>query len=330
MIKEFLKESQTLNIREWELTKILVTGGAGFIGSKLVNKLLNENNEIVVFDNEFRGSFKNLENQKIQIVSGDIIRKEDWERLPQDIESIYHLGAINGTRFFYEIPEKVLEVNVKGVMNCLEFVREKDIKKILFASSSEIYGFPKIFPTPEIENMVIPDPNNPRFSYSGSKIIGELLCINFAKKYGFQHTIVRYHNIYGPNMGHEHVIPEFIRKLVKKEVFDVEGDGTESRSFCFIDDAVDGTILVNNDDRSSDRIFNIGNPKETTINQLISLLSKISGIEINPNYKPKNQAGTKRRQPDIQRASKAGYSPKISLDEGLKKTYDWYKTYFEK
>jgi nucleoside-diphosphate-sugar epimerase len=311
------------------LSKILVTGGAGFIGSNLVNELLNQDNEIVVFDNEFRGSFKNLQDKRIHTVSGDITKIKDWGNLPKDISSIYHLGAINGTKFFYEIPEKVMEVNVKGIMNCLEFTRERDIEKILFTSSSEIYGFPKIFPTPETEEMVIPDPYNPRFSYSSSKILGELLCINYAKKYGFKHTIVRYHNIYGPNMGHEHVIPEFVRKLVNKEEFNVEGDGTESRSFCYIDDAVKGTILVNNEEKAENRIYNIGNPEETTINELISLLSTISGIEIKPNYKPKNQAGTKRRQPDIQKASNIGYLPKISLEKGLKKTYDWYKNYFE-
>lgn len=310
------------------MSKILVTGGAGFIGSNLVKELLNQGNEIVVFDNEFRGSFKNLQDEKIHTVSGDITKIKDWENLPKDISSIYHLGAINGTKFFYEIPEKVMEINIKGIMNCLEFVRERDIEKILFTSSSEIYGFPKIFPTPETEEMVIPDPYNPRFSYSSSKILGELLCINYAKKYGFKHTIVRYHNIYGPNMGHEHVIPEFVRKLVNKEKFNVEGDGTESRSFCYIDDAVKGTILVNDEEKAENRIYNIGNPEETTINELISLLSTISGIEIKPNYKQKNQAGTKRRQPDIKKAMSVGYEPKIPLTEGLEKTYHWYKNYF--
>jgi|TARA_B110000438_G_C15816216_1_gene652071 nucleoside-diphosphate-sugar epimerase len=312
------------------LSKILVTGGAGFIGSNLVMELLNQGNEIVVFDNEFRGSFNNLQDKKIHKVSGDITKINDWKNLPKDISSIYHLGAINGTKFFYEIPEKVMEVNTKGIMNCLEFTRERDIEKILFTSSSEIYGFPKIFPTPETEEMVIPDPYNPRFSYSSSKILGELLCINYAKKYGFKHTIVRYHNIYGPNMGHEHVIPEFVRKLVNKEEFNVEGDGTESRSFCYIDDAVKGTILVNNEEKAENRIYNIGNPEETTINELILLLSTISGIEIKPNYKLKNQAGTKRRQPDIKKAMLIGYEPKIPLTEGLAKTYEWYKNYFLK
>ena len=309
------------------MSKILITGGAGFIGYNLVNSI-KKSHEIVIFDNEFRGSFKNLQDEKIHTVSGDITKIKDWENLPKDISSIYHLGAINGTKFFYEIPEKVMEINIKGIMNCLEFVRERDIEKILFTSSSEIYGFPKIFPTPETEEMVIPDPYNPRFSYSSSKILGELLCINYAKKYGFKHTIVRYHNIYGPNMGHEHVIPEFVRKLVNKEKFNVEGDGTESRSFCYIDDAVKGTILVNDEEKAENRIYNIGNPEETTINELISLLSTISGIEIKPNYKQKNQAGTKRRQPDIKKAMSVGYEPKIPLTEGLEKTYHWYKNYF--
>lgn len=330
MIKQCLRITLILHIPEWELSKILVTGGAGFIGSNLVMELLNQGNEIVVFDNEFRGSFNNLQDKKIHKVSGDITKINDWKNLPKDISSIYHLGAINGTKFFYEIPEKVMEVNTKGIMNCLEFTRERDIEKILFTSSSEIYGFPKIFPTPETEEMVIPDPYNPRFSYSSSKILGELLCINYAKKYGFKHTIVRYHNIYGPNMGHEHVIPEFVRKLVNKEEFNVEGDGTESRSFCYIDDAVKGTILVNNEEKAENRIYNIGNPEETTINELILLLSTISGIEIKPNYKLKNQAGTKRRQPDIKKAMLIGYEPKIPLTEGLAKTYEWYKNYFLK
>ena len=310
------------------MNKILVTGGAGFIGSNLVKKLLEQGNNIVVFDNEFRGSFKNLEDRRIQIVSGDITKKSDWEKLPKDLESIYHLGAINGTKFFYEIPEKVLEVNIKGIINCLEFTRERDVEKILFASSSEIYGFPKIFPTPETEEMVIPEPYNPRFSYSSSKILGELLSINYSKKYGFKHTIVRYHNIYGPNMGHEHVIPEFIRKMVNKEEFQVEGDGTESRSFCYIDDAIKGTILANNEKNSSNRIFNVGNPEETTINELILQLSKISGIKIKPKYKPKKLSGTKRRQPDIKKLNSIGFKPEISLIEGLKQTYEWYKNYF--
>ena len=311
------------------MPKILVTGGAGFIGSNLVKSLAKKSNELIVFDNEFRGSFQNIEDEKIKLIKGDITNNSDWEKIPEDIESVFHLGAINGTRFFYEMPEKVMEVNVKGMINLLDFVRRKDIDDVLFTSSSEVYGFPKVFPTSEIEEMRIPDPYNPRFSYSASKIIGEILCVNYSKKYDFKHTIVRYHNIYGPGMGHEHVIPEFIRKITKEEEFFVQGDGTETRSFCYIDDAINGTLLVHDDDSHTNRIFNIGNPEEISISFLINLLSKISDKKIIPKFQVKSQAGTKRRVPDISKAKSVGFLPKVPLKDGLSITYDWYSKYYK-
>jgi nucleoside-diphosphate-sugar epimerase len=129
-------------------------------------------------------------------------------------------------------------------------------------------------------------------------------------------------------MGHEHVMPQFIRKLIKNEEFSVEGDGTETRSFCFIDDAIDATLLVNNDDSFKNRIFNIGNDVETSISDLLELLSKISGKDIEPKFKPKDHAGTKRRVPEISKARSVGYTPKITLKDGLRITYDWYSKYY--
>ncbi len=153
------------------MSKILVTGGAGFIGTNLINSLINDFDEIIAFDNEFRGSFTNLPSGKIKQVKGDITKYSDWDNLPKDIETIFHLGAINGTKFFYEIPDQVLDVNIRGVQNLLEFSRKCDVKSILFTSSSEVYGYPQIFPTPETEYLSIPNPYNPRFSYSSSKNI---------------------------------------------------------------------------------------------------------------------------------------------------------------
>ena len=310
------------------MSKILITGGAGFIGYNLVNSI-KKSHEVVIFDNEFRGSFGKFADNKIKFIKGDITKLSDWEKIPLEIDSVFHLGAINGTKFFYEIPQEVLDVNIKGVQNMLEFSRKRDIKDVLFTSSSEVYGYPKVFPTPETENLSIPNPYNPRFSYSASKIVGELLCINFAKKYNFKHTIVRYHNVYGPDMGHEHVMPQFIRKLAKNEEFLVEGDGTETRSFCFIDDAISATLLVHNDDSHRERIFNVGNDVESSISDLIKLLSEISGISINPRFKPKENPGTKRRIPDISKAKSVGYIPKITLRDGLKITYDWYSKFYK-
>lgn len=163
--------------------KVLVTGGAGFIGSNLCEKLLELEKQIIIFDNGFRMGFLDSEkNNNLHLIKGDITNQEDWKKIPTDVDFIFHLGAINGTKFFYEIPEKVLEVNTLGTLNMLKWISQTTVKGFFFASSSEIYGFPKIFPTPETEEMIIPNPLNPRFSYSSSKMIGEIFCINFAKK----------------------------------------------------------------------------------------------------------------------------------------------------
>jgi len=214
---------------------ILVTGGAGFLGSYLVEKLIHEGKNVVIFDNGFRAGFDNIKNNRnVETIKGDVTKMSDWEKIPKQIDFVYHLAAINGTRFFYEIPEKVLDVNIKGTQNFLEWLKTTNVESFFFASSSEVYGYPTKFPTSETEYLSIPDPTNPRFSYSASKILGEILTINNAKKFGINYSIARFHNVYGPRMGFEHVIPEFIRKCVKNETFTVQGNGKETRSFCYI------------------------------------------------------------------------------------------------
>ena len=212
----------------------------------------------------------------------------------------------------------------------MECIKSTNCKRIFFTSSSEVYGFPSIFPTPENSILSIPDPTNPRFSYSSSKIVGETIIVNYAKSIGIDYTIARLHNAYGPKMGFEHVIPEFIRKVVKKEKFLVNGDGTESRSFCYISDIIEEIKLITNQSNGKNEIFNIGNPVETSINELILELEKIYGNKISPVYTKFKNPGTKRRVPDISKIKKLGYTPKISLSNGLQKTYEWYSNYYKK
>lgn len=313
------------------MTKILVTGGTGFVGSNLILQLLDKKNEIISFDNYSRNSFSNelLQKNNVHLIEGDITNQNDLKKIPKDIDIVYHLAAVNGTKYFYEMPEKVLQVNLKGVLNIMEWIQSTNAKRIFFTSSSEVYGFPSVFPTPINSILSIPDPINPRFSYSASKIAGEVIIINFARSIGIEYTIGRLHNAYGPKMGFEHVIPEFIRKAVKEEKFLVNGDGTESRSFCYISDIVKEIELITNKSHGKNEIFNIGNPVETTINQLISELEKIHGNKIFPIYTKFENPGTKRRVPDISKIKKLGYTPKISLQEGLEKTYQWYKNYYK-
>ena len=314
------------------MTKILVTGGTGFVGSNLILQLIDEKNEIISFDNDSRNSFSNqkLIENNVKLIKGDITNLEDLKKIPKDIDIVYHLAAVNGTKYFYEIPEKVLEINVKGVFNLMECIQSTNCKRIFFTSSSEVYGFPSIFPTPENSILSIPDPTNPRFSYSSSKIVGETIIVNYAKSIGIDYTIARLHNAYGPKMGFEHVIPEFIRKVVKKEKFLVNGDGTESRSFCYISDIIEEIKLITNQSNGKNEIFNIGNPVETSINELILELEKIYGNKISPVYTKFKNPGTKRRVPDISKIKKLGYTPKISLSNGLQKTYEWYSDYYKK
>lgn len=315
-----------------DFNKVLVTGGAGFLGSNLVNRLHQMGKDVIIFDNGFRMGFGNFDQvtNHIELIKGDITVEKDWDKLPTDIDYVFHLGAINGTKYFYEMPEVVLQTNILGTFRMLDWIRKTNAQGFFFASSSEVYGYPKKFPTSEEQELSIPDPENPRFSYSSSKITGELLCINFAKKLGLTYHIGRFHNIYGPKMGFEHVIPEFIQKLVMKNEFTVQGDGGESRCFCFISDAIDGITTILGSKGTENQIFNIGTDEETTIAELIKKLEILTETKIKPIYKKFKNPGTRRRVPDITKLKKFGYQPKIPLSEGLAKTYEWYHNWILK
>lgn len=314
--------------------KILVTGGLGFIGSNIVSALIHRDHAVTVFDDSSRGNLDNVRDflDRIMLVEGDIRDKSAIRAACEGIEAIVHLAAIQGTENFYRIPHHVLDVNVNGVVNMLDTCAHTGARRFFFASSSEVYGTPDIFPTPESSALKIPDVLNPRYSYAGSKIIGELMTINYAKYYGFDYTIVRYHNVYGPAMGWQHVIPQFIARLEKGEEFTVQGDGEQRRAFCYVDDAVSASLQALLTDAGANQIFNIGNPeKEWTINELVELLCKISGKKIVQKHVPFEGEGVRRRIPDIALAQELlGFNPKVQLEEGLRRTHDWYASAIRK
>ena len=306
----------------------LVTGGAGFIGSHLIEKLSEQGNRVICMDNYFRGSIKNISKSSKNIIvkKGDVRKISDWPKYKGKIDGVFHLAAINGTPNFYKIPEIVLDVNVKGTINALEYTIKNKIKYFAFASSSETYGIPKKFPTPENIPLVVQDVNNPRWSYGASKIIGEVYCSNFAKKYGFKCSILRFNNLYGPRDQEGHVIPDLINKIKSKKKFQVEGTGKETRSFCYIDDAIDATITIKNKQRQQFDTYNIGTDIETKISDLVKMLNKTLGKNKVPIFKEIANAGTSRRLPDIKKLKKIGFKPKISLEEGLRLVSDWHST----
>ncbi len=307
----------------------LVTGGLGFIGSYLVRKLISEGEDVKVLDNGWRFGKKNLEDvlDKIEIVEGDVRNFDAVKKAVKDVDTIYHLAAILSTQHFYSQPWFVLDVGVAGTLNVLKAVEGESVSRFLFLSSTEIYGNPPVFPTPEDQSAMIPNPTSPRASYSSSKLIGEALCASFAKKNNFDLTIVRLENPYGPRMGWSHVISEFIKRIVLNEEFTIQGDGTQTRSFCYIDDAIDGIIKATTMEEGKNEIFNIGSDEgEISLNQIANHLKDISEKKIEIKYIQSTGGTINRRWPDISKVKNIlHYKPKIKIKEGLKRTYDWYK-----
>jgi dTDP-glucose 4,6-dehydratase/UDP-glucose 4-epimerase len=304
--------------------KVLVTGGRGFIGARLVLDLLAEGVDVRVLDDGSRGGAELP--AEVDALDGDVRDAETVQATCRGVDAVVHLAAVQGTRNFYKFPDAVLDVNLRGVLNVAQGCAAEDVQRLVFSSSSEAYGIPSEFPTPESAPLVVPDPTNPRWSYAASKIAGELVVTHTARRHGFEYAILRYHNVYGPAMGWDHVIPEFISRLVRDEEFTVQGDGSQRRAFCYVDDAVTPTRAALTVDAAANGIFNVGNPaEEHSINDLIALLEGVTGRTIHPRYVPFEQAGTDRRVPDVSRAERAlGLRPTVTLEDGLRRTYDWY------
>ncbi|MCA9543518.1 MAG: SDR family NAD(P)-dependent oxidoreductase, partial [Myxococcales bacterium] len=190
----------------------LVTGGSGFIGAALVRELVAHGHSVRVLDDHSRGRPQRLADleAKIQLVDGDVRDLDAVMAATEGCQFVWHLAYVNGTRFFYEKPDVVLEVGVKGALNTVEAALECGVERYVLASTSETYNQPTHVPTTEAERLMIPDITNPRFSYGGGKIASELLALHLGGHRGLETVIFRPHNIYGPDMGFEHVIPEIV------------------------------------------------------------------------------------------------------------------------
>jgi len=301
----------------------LITGGLGFIGRSIALSLLQHNNKVIILDNNFRDKkISNLKDKNLRIYKVDIRKKNELKKICKNIDAVIHLAFINGTNFFYEQPKLVLDVALKGIINILEVCEEKSIKEFFLASSSEVYQNPPEIPTKENAPFSIPDPLNPRYSYAAGKMISEMMLINSSF---FKRSIIfRPHNIYGPNMGYNHVIPEIIRKIfLSKKKLMIQGTGNHTRSFCYIDDFVSAFNFIINKGKDKN-IYNIGTQKETKIILLVNKIIELSGKNLSI-VKSKEKFGNPiRRCPDISKIKKLGFKPKINLDDGLEKTFRWY------
>ena len=300
----------------------LVTGGTGFIGSNICELLIKANHNVKVFDNNSRGSISKIKKirKKIRFIKGDIRNKESLNRALKNTDAVIHLAYINGTKYFYSKPVLILDVAVKGILNIIEACIKNKVKELYLASSSEVYQTPNKIPTDELEALKIPDIFNPRYSYGGGKILSELMGIHYGKKYFKKLVIFRPHNVYGPDMGREHVIPEFINrfKTLKKRKFKIQGTGNEIRSFIYIEDFIEAFKLLLKKGKHLN-IYNIGTSEKIKIKDLAYKLSRILKKKIILKKTALAKGGTKKRIPNINKIKRFGFKPKFNLDKGLRK-----------
>ncbi len=310
------------------MKKLLVTGGCGFIGHHLVKLLLKRGYEVSVIDNQERGNIGRLESVKndIEYYSGDIRDSHAvHEAMGRGVDGIVHLAFINGTKNFYSMPSKIIDIGMRGLINVYDAAKYYGIENLFIASSGEVYQKPSIVPTPESVPLIIPDVTNPRYSYGGTKIFYELVAQHYRREEFNRVISFRPHNVYGTDMGTDHVIPELIKKIRqanswipwRKKPLTLLGDGTQTRAFCHIDDFCDGVLTVMEHGYDGE-IYHIGNDEEVTIEELARKILKEMNINLKIQYSKAPKGETNRRCPDISKLKALGYSPQIDLITGLK------------
>ena len=312
---------------------VLITGAAGFLGSHLVDAYLRRGYLVVGVDNFFRGKREHLPlgNKDFIFIELDLTSDESTKVLSKylrefGVDLVIHYAAINGTKYFYDIPHKVLDDNIRMTQNVLKAIESfGGVKKVVYASSSEVYGEPSVIPTPETHPIVL-EVEQRRDSYAASKAIGEFYVKLFSETYGIDYLILRIFNTYGPRMDtseYGQVIPEFIRKLFFDDVFTIIGPGTQTRSFCYVDDHV--RLVMKLIDRCRNDVFNVGSDEEVTIMELAKVLHELVGKPFKPKILPSRPGDRMRRRPDISKLINAvDDRPKVDLREGLKLTLNYY------
>lgn len=313
---------------------ILVTGGAGFIGSNLCRRLLKENNRVICIDNLYSGRLKNIEdilaNDNFIFMETNIIDFKK-EFLQYNIDEIYNLACPASPPFYQHDPLFTLDTNYLGTKNMLELAREFNAK-ILQTSTSEVYGDPEVHPQPETYRGNV-STTGIRACYDEGKRISETLCYDYNRKFGVKIKVARIFNTYGPGMRYDdgRVISNFITQALKNEDITVYGDGLQTRSFCFVDDLVDGLIKLMASDSTFIKPVNLGNPGEFTMLELADKVIKLTNSKSNIVYSQLPQDDPTKRKPIIDLAKeKLGWEPKIDLTEGLKKAIEYYKLELER
>jgi UDP-glucose 4-epimerase len=320
--------------------RVLVTGGAGYIGSHLVDALIRRGDQVLVIDDLSTGRFGNIRhlqgNPALQFINDSILNERLLERFIPSMDLVFHLAAAVGVRHILADPLAAINTNVRGTEAVLDHAF-RYWKRIVIASTSEIYGKAAQVPFREDDDRVLGSTAVSRWSYSMSKAIDEHFAFAYAVK-GLPVSIVRYFNSYGPRIderGYGSVVANFARQALRGEPITVHGDGQQSRCFTYISDTVAGTLLAGERDEAVGQAFNIGNPSETTILELARTIKRLarsaSPVELMP-YEAYYGAGfedTRRRVPAVDKAQRMlGFRARVTLEAGLRKTLAWCRTHY--
>lgn len=305
--------------------KFLVTGGAGFIGSNIAEELLKRGNSVRVLDNFSTGRRENIKDflNDLELIEGDICNYDAVVKSVKGIEVILHQAALPSVPRSIIDPIKSNEVNVNGTLNILNAAKDNGVKRVVFASSSSIYG-----DTPELPKHegMIPNPLSP---YAVSKLTGEKYCNVFSKIYGLETTALRYFNVFGPRQDpssqYSAVIPKFIKAILSDEQPTIYGDGEQSRDFTYIANVVDANILAATKEYESGLAMNCACHDQITLNQLVNEINSLLGKRIKPKYIDPRAGDIKHSFAAIEKIkSVLGFNPSISFKDGLRKTIEWY------
>lgn len=306
---------------------ILIAGGAGFIGTNLCKRLINEKNRIICVDNFYTGRKTNLENfnsNNFKLIEHDIIHPLN---IKEDIDEIYNLASPASPPHYQKKPIETIKTNVYGMINLLKLAHENDAK-ILQSSTSEVYGEPLQHPQKETYWGNV-NPHGIRSCYDESKRCAESLCFSFYREYNVKIKIIRIFNTYGPFMDPNdgRVVTNFIIQCLKNQNITVYGDGSQTRSFCYVDDLIDGLIKMMETENDFTGPVNLGNPNEFTILELAKKIVKKTDSSSEIKYHPLPSDDPTQRKPDITIAQdKLHWKPKIMLNEGLDNTIKYYKS----
>jgi nucleoside-diphosphate-sugar epimerase len=308
--------------------KILVTGGAGFIGSNLVEALLRQGHQVRVLDNFSTGKRENLVFEKddpsLEIIDGDIRDLGTCQKATMGIHYVFHQAALASVQRSLEDPLTTQAVNANGSLNILLAARDAGVKRVMYASSSSIYGDTPTLP--KMEEM----PPNPLSPYALQKYIGEQYCRLFSQLYGLETVSLRYFNIFGPKQDpssvYSAVIPKFINALLHNDSPIIFGDGEQSRDFTYIDNVVHANLLAMSAERLQGEVMNIACGKRISLNQLLAILKEILGSKNSPVYKESRKGDVRHSLADISRGKRLiNYDPPVDIESGLQKTVDYFR-----